>query len=74
MAAIKTYDDLFITNGEYVILDWKYVLGLQIPIQLLIYSVVIYVAGLAMYVLWPMRMEWGDDCKVGSVTPPGDLD
>jgi len=44
--------------------DWKTVFVLQVPVQLLSYSIFFYTLGLAVHVFWPMRQRWSDDSKV----------
>jgi hypothetical protein len=44
--------------------DWKTVFVLQVPVQLLSYSIFLYTLGLAIYVFYPLVNGWGDDAKV----------
>jgi hypothetical protein len=43
--------------------DWKTVFVLQVPVQLLSYSIFLYTFGLAVHVFYPLVNGWGDDAK-----------
>lgn len=44
--------------------DWKTVIVLQVPIQLLSYSIFLFTLGLAIHVVYPLSKGWGDNAKI----------